>query len=374
MPRGVHPLLCRHSVDQVDGSNMTRPLGNYSVKLATAALHAALMALAALLLLAGCEPHEQWTLGSPTSYPAAVDYWPQGKIFLAGSYHDGSIVRLPRNAKAAKDPNQDQELDGRRKTLRLKVDPVRNWLWVLDVDSVFVYALPDQKLLHRIKLPKAVPSKEACLPDIAIDPEDGTVYISDLRHPTIYMLKTETDQGPPLRLDISVQFEGGTEYHGGFSALVVYKRSRALIAGSASSGGLWWIDPATGNATAIAAPRFEGICGMSVLAPQVAPHLHRLPQRPLIYATTGFRNQVLSISLTPDLRRATATGLAPPIRVQVPISVIAFPSIVVVASSQLDRHTDFGGDSDPALPFRLVLMPIRPGPASLMLEDIGMIR
>ncbi len=322
-----------------------------------AVLRALLAMLVVPVLLSGCDPRERWILGSPTFYPTALDFWPESRAFLVGSYHDGSIQRVALDGSPALEPFQEKHADGRQKALRLKVDRVRNRLWVLDIDAVYVYALPENRLIRRIVLPRSMPSREQCLPDIALDSSTGAAYISDNRQSTIYMISEEAREESLERTDIPVRIEGGGAHRGGFSALVVMDDPFALIAGSASTGRLWRIDPATGKGWEIAAPALKGICGLSTLGPEERPYRYGpRPQSP-IYAATAFHNQVVRILVSPDLRRGDLARVAPHMPVQVPTSMVAFRSHIVVTASQLDHHGDFGGDREPLLPFRLVLMP-----------------
>lgn len=350
---------------QVEGSHGGSPtitsalMDIFRPKLTIATLTAFSVALSFSLLLSGCDLREPWILGSPTFYPTALDYWPDEKAFLVGSYHDGSIQRMAFDGNTVFDPFQEKHANGRQRALRIKVDKVRNRLWVLDVDGVYVYALPDKSLLSRVDLPWTALSKEECLPDIALDSSTGAAYISDNRRPIIYLIDQELNKESLRKTAIPVRFERGERHDGGFSALSVIDAPYALIAGSASTGELWRIDATTGEARMISLPRsmkLKGVCGMSLVVP-ARPYSY-LPLRPQIYVTTGFHNQVIKIRLTPDLQRGDDVArIASLMAVQTPISLIAFKNYTVVTSSQLGRHKDFNGGNDPLVPFRLVLMP-----------------
>lgn len=320
---------------------------------------AILAVAAALASLPACNSQGRWTLGSPTFFPAALDYWHEQGAFLAGSYHDGSVQRLGAGSARGTGLFLDKRSDGRERALRLKVDAVRDRLWVLDAGGVFVYSLSGRKLLQRIALPRADLSKENCLPDIVLDAGTGTAYVSDNRRPAVYAIAWAADGHGLEKTEIAVRFAAGAKQGGGFSALALTENPPALIAGSAASGALWRIDLAEATAHAIeASPApLKGICGMSTIAR--SDRLYAYAQSPLVYATTGFRQQVVRILLTRDLRRASTAQIAPFMPVDTPIGLVAFASNIVVAGSQLRHHADFGGDRDPPAPSRLVLMPAR---------------
>ncbi len=314
---------------------------------------AAVIAIAGLL--SGCGSPERWTLGSPMFYPTALDYWPESRAFLVGSYHDGSIQRMAFDGPAAQELFQEKHADGRRKALRLKVDRAANRLWVLDVDAVYIYTLPEKRLIRRIALPESVLSRDDCLPDIVVT-STGAAFISDARRPVLYMISENAIEQSLERTDIAIQFAGGEEHRDGFSALMENDNPFALIAGSASAGKLWRIDPTTGKADAISTPPLKGICGMSTITPEVRPYLFYPTQMLIIYITTGFSNQILGILLTRDLQRGEVRRIAGRTKVETPVSLVAFRSHILVANSQLSRHKDFNGGDGPVVPFRLVPM------------------
>lgn len=320
-----------------------------------------LAAVSLLAFLAGCDPTVRRTLSSPTFYPTALDFWPERRAFLVGSYDDGSIEHIALGGSTGDTGNRlfhEKHADGRLRALRLRVDRPRQRLWVLDVDGVYVYALPAKRLLERIDLPETVPSKEECLPDMAVDPTSGAVYVSDVRQPIIHMI-TENAAEKALQIRaIHIRFEGGIAHGSGFSALVLAESPLGLIAGSAATGKLWRVDVATGVATAITLRyAIKGICGMSLVPSGTGPYSFRLPPGAFIYATTGFRNQVLRLRLILDSEGGRMAVSAPLMVAEAPISLVAFSNVVVLTSSQLGHHKDFSGDHRPLLPFRLVMVP-----------------
>jgi hypothetical protein len=323
---------------------------------AAAALAQLAVWLAAVSLLAGCEVRDRWTLPSPDFYPAALDYWPRGRVFVVGGYHDGTIRHLSAEGSHVADQPSADRADGRRGAIRLKVDEARDRLWVLDLDALYVYTLRERKLLQRIGLPRATPSKAACLPDMALDAASGTVYVSHNERPEIHRVSAEAAGAGFRATRIALRDAAGQAIEGGISALVLLDKSRALIAGSAAGGKLWRIDPESGAASALSSGAFRGICGLAAHPDENPPPYHQLNSSTL-YASMGFGNEVLKITIAPGGKGFRAARLAPSMPVSSPVSLVAFSKYLVVTSSQLARHQDFGGDNDADEPFRLVLMP-----------------
>jgi hypothetical protein len=316
------------------------------------------LVLALSVLAGGCDTGSRWALEAETAYPAALDFWPEERVFLAGSYHEGTIYRLPSDAKSVPAVVMGNSTHGHGRALRLKVDSTGQRLWVLDTDAVYAYALPDGRLLHRIPLAVGTRSRKHCLPDMALDGATGDVYVSDAGAPVIHRIAAGPGGGMPQATAIPVSFGADGSSAGGFSALTVQGSPPFLIAGEASSGKLWRVDPASGAATVLPVPPIVGVCGMGAVVPEQRPYLYRPPRTLLLYVTTGFTHRVLRVTLAHDFRSGEIARIAPAMTVDTPISVVAFSRFVAVTGSRLGRHGDFNGGRNEALPpFRLVLMP-----------------
>jgi hypothetical protein len=311
-----------------------------------------LAVLAAALALAACVVQARFALDSANFFPTALDYWPGRGVLLVGSYDTGAVHAISTDGVTGRELLPAAAGDGRR-TLRLKVDPVRSRLWVLDTGGVTLYSLPEGEPLRRFDLPPLTASKAACLPDLALDAAGGG-YVSDNHRPLLYRLQEHAGRAEPVVL----RFGNGTPHRDGFSALIAIADPPVLIAGSAATGRLWAIDGTTGHSRLIATPRaVEGLCGLARVPPETLLRYYGLPLGPLVVATTGFADAVVKFQLTPDLRYAEVSRLAPYVAVRTPISIVQMGAQAMVAASQLDRHPDFAAGARPRLPFRLVLIP-----------------
>ena len=314
-------------------------------------------------MISACDVRDGWILGSTYFFPSAVDYWAEENRFLVGSYHNGAVQLIGRYRDHTFDLFQPPNSDGRKRTLRLKIDSLRNRLWLLDTDGVYLYALKENRLLGRVALPESIVTRKDCLPDLALD-SFGAAYVSDNRRPVIYVIREQVHDAPLHKTDAPMTFSGAPPNDGGFSALAFVGEPPVLVAGSASTGRLWRVDVARNIATEIATDsnEYRGICGMAALPSR---HSYAFGALSLVYATTGFRERLLGIALTPEFERASAVELKLPASVETPLSLVAFGSFLMLTSSQLGRHRDLGGQGAPVVPFRVVLMPMQLDPPTI---------
>lgn len=315
--------------------------------------------LAASLLLGGCDREPHWMLDAPAFYPTALDYWEQERTFLVGSYQTGSVVRVDASGRSAGDLLRNANSRRPKRAIRLRTDSARNRLWVLDEDSVYVYALPSAALVSRIELPRFVSSRAACLPDLALD-AFGNGFVSDNERPALYRIDADSMALSMIPVRVSAEHTS----HEGLSALAPTRWPGVMLAGSAASGRLWLIDLPTGSANPVEmAGDLKGICG---LTRDAVPGDARAYRDPLLatnryYATTGFENRLLRLELAYQWKNrasAVATQLAPHRDLDTPIGIRARDTVLLVASSQLQTRRDFNGGNSypPLLPFRILLV------------------
>jgi hypothetical protein len=311
-----------------------------------------------IAILSGCNVPDRWMLASYDAYPTALDYWREERLLLAGSYEDGIVHALRHDGIPASRPFLVPDAHGPRRALRLRVDNLRDRLWILDTDGAYVYTLHDRRLVAKIPLPHAALSPSHCLPDMALDEKAGSAYVSDPLRPLLHVIEPGREEKSYHVRTIELQSSNERAAEG-LSALAALPGETTLIAGSAASGAVWRVDPTMGNVEHIALPRgktLAGICAMSALTLE-ATHAHRSLQDYHVFLTTAQRSAVFRLHLTRRFGAVAVKQVAPSMDLADPLGVVVMNGYLVVSGSQLSRHPHFGGQGDPAIPFRLAVMP-----------------
>jgi hypothetical protein len=146
-----------------------------------------------------------------------------------------------------------------------------------------------------------------------------------------------------------IELDPGNGPDPGFSALAFV--GRRLVAAAANVGALWEIDLAQSKATRIRLTRpIHGACGLSPLA--LAPRAGASDAR--LYVAGGFNNGVKRVDLDLDGRTAAVFASTFGEHAAEPIGLTFVGGVLVIASSQLRTHPDYGGDGVPTLPFQLL--------------------
>lgn len=314
----------------------------------------ALAGLAVLLAVAGCTAEPRWALGDTAAWPTALDYWPEARAFVVGSYHDGTLYRVPGDGGRAVVLVPGGRPGAHRRALRVRVDGARGRLWVLDEDALHLYRLPAMEHARRFDLAAGHATREGCLPDLALHRASGIVYASVTGATPIYRIDVSAS-GPAVAA-MTLQGPAGADPRG-ITALAVDEHANALYAASAESGALWRVDLEDGAAMRLPAPPVRGACGLAIMPREARPYGERPHDALRLYVTTGFGDAVVRIALSPDLRRGTSARVAPFMSVETPVSVVAFGRYLVVAASQLARYPDFADAHGWPAPFRLALLP-----------------
>ena len=181
-------------------------------------------------------------------------------FFLAVSI--GSIggcdvgVAPPQAPKAASGAPYSESPD-----VRYQVDPVRNRVWFLNQDGVFVHDVGTRQKVA-VPLPDWlwVGADYSCLPDLALGPNGEAVVTSNIL-PTLWRIDPET-------LAVSVHplvLDADTDKDVGFSGLVYSTAHHAFFAVSEPHGSLWKIDSLLTKAgkISLSAPLLNA-CGLTV--------------------------------------------------------------------------------------------------------------
>ena len=147
----------------------------------------------------------------------------------------------PLGARAS--PQEDKE-----QVLRIREDPERNRLWLLDHDAVSLYHNKSGKLLQRIVLPgwTYVGKEFGCPPDLALDPS-GAVFVTSNVLPVLWRID-------PVQLEVTVldiALDADQDKDMGFTGLA-FAADGIFIAANAIHGTLWQIDLRASSAQKLA--------------------------------------------------------------------------------------------------------------------------
>ena len=147
----------------------------------------------------------------------------------------------PLGARAS--PHEDK-----LQVLRIREDPERNRLWLLDHDAVSLYHNRSGKLLQRIVLPgwTSFGTQFGCPPDLALDPS-GAVFVTSNVLPVLWRI--DPVQFEVTVLDIALDADQDKDM--GFTGLV-FAADGIFIAANAIHGTLWQIDLRASSAQKVA--------------------------------------------------------------------------------------------------------------------------
>jgi len=182
-------------------------------------------------------------------------------------------------------------------SVRYRMDPARNRMWVLTPDGVFLYDASTPKTIVEVALPswQSVDAPYGCLPDLALGPR-GEAVVTSNAVPTLWKIDPET-------LAVSVHdlaLDADTNKDVGFSGLAYSMQQGAFFAVSDKHGSLWRIDPLlmTGRKIPLSAPIREA-CGISVRPGIAQRSRHARPELCIQAEQGGW-----IVNLTPDGRAA----------------------------------------------------------------------
>jgi hypothetical protein len=288
------------------------------------------LCLALCACLAACGEGD-FALPGNRVYPSGVDYSHRHKVFYVGSHHDGSIQTVDwRGRSALFRPG------GREQALRVKVDDARGRLWMLDYEALYLYSLPEGRLIHRVAAsgPLAAP-----LADMALDRE-GNAYVGSGMRGLVYRVDVE-------RLALEPWLKLDTLAGPSALAVAVSPDGQRLVLAESRSGRFWKVEVRTRKPE-----RLELSEPLSHVASLIWDEAAR-GNGPVLYAALGNANSISRIELDSgfkygSVRRFTRGAL------EGPFALTLAEGALYAAASQLAHHPDYGGDGRPLLPFRLV--------------------
>jgi hypothetical protein len=193
-------------------------------------------------------------LPAPAAYHERTD-----ELFVAVK---GDVKMMKPGDSARPLQRHDVYSNPRGTILRIRLDPVRERLWILDVGAVHVFDLAQKRLLRSVRLANwsYIGYGFNCLPDLRLDAK-GAAFVSDNSQPKLWRIDSDTFS---VR-EHNVEFGSLPALDAGFSALAV--TGEGLMFGAmAASGLLWRIDTATFRAERIPlSTPVRGACGMEAL-------------------------------------------------------------------------------------------------------------
>ena len=188
-------------------------------------------------------------------------------------------------------------------SVRYRMDPARNRMWVLTPDGVFLYDASTPKTIVEVALPswQSVDAPYSCLPDLALGPR-GEAVVTSNAVPTLWKIDPET-------LAVSVHdlaLDADSNKDIGFSGLAYSVQHAAFFAVSDRHGSLWRIDPVlmTGQKIPLSAPIREA-CGITIPS-GIAQRVRHSRMELCVHAKQGG----WLIDLAPGRRAANVTTAA----------------------------------------------------------------
>jgi hypothetical protein len=325
-----------------------------------------LFIFAVVLAVAGCGD-DRYAIPIAGTYPTAIDYWPAKKTLLVGTF-DGAIYSMTQQGGQEKKLFDARGLD-RPKIIRLRVDRIRDRLWVLGPYHVSVYDLATSRLLRHAGLQElSGRDRVSAFGDIELD-EQGNAYVIDTGiYPIIYKADGVTlnveawgPQLPERRGTVTAAT------YAPLNALAITPDGAQLIYLNGYDGRLWSVDLRKGGVSEIKLSHPLYAASSMVVARDDAARSGEFK----MYVTRASRNLISVVHLDSSSGAAKVRDLAVE-DIDTPLSAVLVDGALFVTNSQLGKHPDFGRAGDVISPFQILYFGARylaghqnePGPAS----------
>ena len=151
--------------------------------------------------------------------------------------------------------------------LKVATDTTRHRLWVLGFGQLHVYDTTDGRLIQQVAIPNWSVNHYACLPDMTLNPVNGSAMISSNILPSLLHIDATTfnTQELPIRLINKEHVEIG------FGGLA-FAPDGTLFAISSVAGILWKIDLRSNTAEEVLLPeRLLELCSVSAIGNATFP-------------------------------------------------------------------------------------------------------
>lgn len=279
---------------------------------------------------------QQPAIDTRVLYPSSAAYDPGTRSLLVASY-DGSLTRVALSARAPGGDLPPLAGHGRSQVFRVRIDSGRSRIWVLASDAVYLYDARSSRVVARIAL-NAIGqhSSEHCFPDMALD-ASGNALVSSAMLPRLMHIDAATHGVTERTLEPNADHDKDF----GLSALAFGPNGVTLYGASATTGAVWKIDHASGRAEKLelSHPLFGACALLAVRAQQ--PGIHGADVA--LYVAGGFRNEINRVDLRAGSRPSRVTAIHQASSVAVPTDLVAADGEMLIVSSGLSDHPDFGG-------------------------------
>lgn len=326
-----------------------------------------LVVLALVLALAGCDD-DRYSLPISGAYPTAIDYWPAKKMLLVGTL-DGAVYAMTRQGGQENKLFNARGMD-RAQIIRMRVDRMRDRLWVLGPYQVSVYDLATSRLLRHTGL-QELSGRDRISPfgDIELD-ERGNAYIIDTgMFPLIYKadgvsFNVEAWGPQPERRNMAAAAN-----YAPLNALAMTPDGSQLMYLNGYDGRLWSVSLQNGGVSEIKLSHpLYAASSMAVTRDNAARSGEFK-----VYITRASRGLISVVHLDSRSGAGKVRDLAFE-KVDTPLAATLVDGALFVTDSQLGKLPEFGGAGDPISPFRIMYYgpgylaghEIEPGAASII--------
>jgi hypothetical protein len=192
--------------------------------------------------------------------PAPAAYHPRTEELFVAVKGDVKMMKPGDSARPLQ--RHDVYSNPHGTILRIRLDPVRERLWILDVGAVHVFDLARKRLVRSVRLVNwsYIGYGFNCLPDLQLD-SSGAAFVSDNSQPRLWRIDSDSFS---VR-EHTVGFDSMPALDSGFSALAMTEGG-VMFGAMAASGLLWRIDTASFRAERIPlSTPVRGACGIEAL-------------------------------------------------------------------------------------------------------------
>ncbi len=306
--------------------------------------------LALTLALCGCESSDNVVIDlQDKAFPTGLDHWPARKLVLFGTFA-GSIYSIQEDGTRVAKLMDVRTSDCSRVT-RIRVDEVRNRLWIMSAAGICVYNLQSLQMIRHLPIGDISRHRLANgLTDIALDSHGNAYAIDTGIAPIIYRIESATFAVEVWNKIVPRRSAGiFSSRHFPLNAVAVTPQGKNLLYVNAYDGTLNVIDIASRQQTAVVIPNKLYAVNALVAAPG-AGSAGGID----LYAVSASNNSVTVVGMDGDLKTARMRVLATKLLDQ-PLTGTWVRGSVFITNSQILRHPEvFSEDREVPRPFSIV--------------------